>query len=189
MSSDMLAALSAPLLNPAIFVEATFIDETVYMWTGIGSISWNGHTWMGLGGFLGITTPEDSSVVEAKGITLSLSGMDATLLPKALNEVVLGLPVMVYLALYDDTNTLIDTPIVAWAGRMDQPSFEVGGAEVSLAINCESRLIDMNIGVDRRYTNEDNQMDNPGDLGFLFVDSIQELTLFWGRFPLSTNNL
>src|SRR5260370_42327234 len=90
LSTAMLAALSAPVLNPAMFVAATFSNETVYMWSGVGSVSWNSHTWVGLAAFLGITTPEDSSVVEAKGITLTLSGMDATLLPEALNHVSLG---------------------------------------------------------------------------------------------------
>jgi hypothetical protein len=189
LSPALLTALSAPILNPALFVQAQFSDETVYMWSGVGSVTWNGHTWIGLGGFLGVTTPEDSSTVEAKGITLMLSGMDAKMLPQALNDVVLGYPVTVYLALYDSNNTLIDGPVVAWAGRLDQPTFEVGGTEVSLQINCESRLLDMNVGVDRRYTHEDNQLDNPGDLCFMFVDSIQEMTLFWGNYPLSSNNI
>ena len=199
LSSDMLTALQAPILFPAVFVAATFgtIDHTthlvdttvVYMWSGLGSVDWNGHTWIGIGSLLGFTTPEDSSNVEAKGITLTLSGLDPTLLPAALNDIILGLPVTVYLALYDSTNTLIDTPVIAWAGRMDQPTFDVSTTEVVLAINCENRLIDMNISVERRYTTEDQQMDWPGDLGFQFVDGLQETTLFWGQYPNNTNNV
>ena len=193
VSTAMLNALAAPVLNPAIFVSAQFITATVYMWSGIGTIFWNGHIWFGLGAFLGITAPEDSSTVEAKGITLTLSGIDSTLLPDALNEVQLGLPVTVYLALGTsapvNAGNIITSPVVMWQGRMDQPSFSVNAEEVTLNINCENRLLDMNIAVDRRYTNQDQQISNPGDNGFLCVDAIEEVTLYWGSYPASSNNL
>ena len=200
LSSGMLTALSAPILNPAMFVQITFLDhvdptshlnvyDNVYVWTGIGSVSWNSQTWQGLGAFLGLTTAEDSSTVEAKGITLTLSGIDPAVLPDALDDIIVGVPVTVYLALYDSSHTLIADPVVAWAGRMDQPTFDVNPTEVILSINCESRLLDMNVAVDRRYTNEDQQMTYPGDLCFMFVDGLQQQTLFWGSFPNSTNNI
>jgi hypothetical protein len=198
LSGAMITALSAPVLNPAIFVQVEFLDhvdgtthldvfDNVYVWTGIGSVSWNSQTWIGLGAFLGLTTPEDSSVVEAKGITLTFSGIDPTVLPDALNKVVLGAPVTIYLALYDGSHTLIADPVIAWAGRLDQPTFDVDPQEVSLSINCESRLLDMNVAVDRRLTNEDQQMNWPGDLGFQFVDGLQQQTIFWGQFPTGSN--
>ena len=191
LSSGMLTALSAAILYPAIFVQATFATSTVYLWSGVGSITWNSHSWTGLGSLLGITTPEDSSNVEAKGITVTLSGFDATLLPDAMSEFQLGLPVNVYLGLFTDStlSTLVSSPVTSWAGRMDQPTIEVSGTEGLININCESRLIDMNISVDRRYTNEDQQMTWPGDLCFSFVDGIQQKTIYWGGYPMSQNNL
>jgi hypothetical protein len=189
LSSDMLTALSASILYPAIFVELTFSSGPVYLWSGIGSVSWNAQTWTGLGAFLGLTTPEDSSNVEAKGITISLSGLDATLMPDALSEVQLGLPAIAYLGLYTSLGgSIIDTPVLAWAGRMDRPTFTIGGTEATIDINCENRLIDMNIPVDRRYTNEDQQMDHPCDLGFSFVDAQQEKNIIWG-FPMTSTNI
>ena len=189
ISSDMLAALSQPIISPALFVSITFSSEVVYLWSGIGSVTWNSLVWSGVGSLMSISTPEDSTQVEAKGITLSLSGIDATLLPQALHDVTLGLPVTVYLGLYDVTGSLIDTPVIAWAGRIDQPTFTVSGSEVTLDINCETRLLDMNIPVDRRYTNEDTQMDHPGDLGCMFVDGIQEVTIYWGQAAATTANI
>ena len=197
LSSSVIAALSAPIINPAIFVMLTFgtivaglvVPFSVYMWSGIGSISWNGQTWLGLGSLLNISTIEDGCTVEARGIVLTLSGLDPNLLPAAQNELILGLPVAVYLALYDSTNTLIGTPITSWSGRIDQPEFSIEPTEVTLTINCENVLLDMNIAVDRRYTIEDAQLDNPGDLGFQFVNGLQEKNLFWGEYPISSNNI
>ena len=195
MSSAMLTALQAPVLRPALFLMATFNDsgtlETVYMWTGLGSITWNGHTWQGLGSLLEISTAEEGATVEAKGIAFTLSGIDVTSLADALQEFQVGLPVQIWLGLFDAGSppSLIPDPITTWAGRMDQPTVEVGGETASIAINCETRLIEMNCGVERRYTHDDAQLDNPGDMGFSFVNGIQEITTSWGRIPSSTSNV
>jgi hypothetical protein len=66
---------------------------------------------------------------------------------------------------------------------------EFTGQEFTLAVNCESELISMNVPVDRRYTLEDAQIDNPGDNGFMFLDGLQEKTLYWMGAPNSTNNI
>jgi hypothetical protein len=47
----------------------------------------------------------------------------------------------------------------------------------------------MNVPANRRYTQEDQQRDYPGDLGFQFVNSIQESQIFWGPGPGTSNNL
>jgi len=189
LSNDIIAALSAPVLNLAVFCLLTFKSETIYLWTGVGDTTWNSHTWSGIGSFLNFTGPEDSSVVEAKGLTVTLSGIDTTLLPEALIDYKLGLPATIYLALYSSPGTLIDNPVVAWAGRMDQPTIDISGNEATISIALESRLLNMNCAIDRRYTQQDQQMTWPNDLGFMFVDGIQQITLFWGGFPTTSNNL
>ena len=188
MSTAMLAAISARQLNLAFFVQATFASGPIYVWSGLGPIVWNGQTWQGLGSLGSISAIEEGGTVDAKGLTLSLSGIDATLLSLVLGEFVLTLPVFVYLALFDE-NVLIDIPITSFAGRMDQPVIEIDGKTAVISINCESRLLDMNIAVDRRYTMEDQQRDWPGDLGFFAVASIQEMSLYWGTSPSSATNL
>jgi hypothetical protein len=190
LSSDMLAALSAPILNPVVFAEIQFKSETVRCWSGVGTVTWNGHDWTGLGAFLSFTTTEDSSTVEAKGISVVFSGIDATVLPECLSDYQLGLPCTLYLGLWSTTtpNTLIDSPVIAWAGRTDQPTLDVSGTDATITINCESRLLDMNVAVDRRFTQEDQQMLCPGDLCFQFVAGINEMTLYWGQ-PITTANV
>jgi len=191
MTNQMLAALSAPALRLAIFVQISFAASTEYLWSGVGSIVWNGHTWLGIGSTGKISVIEDSATIEAKGIVLTLSGIDPVLVADALQEIQLGAPVIVYLGLFDTSSppALIADPITAWSGRVDQPTFDVGGEAASIALNCENRLLDMNISVERRYTHEDQQIDYPGDFGFQFVLGIQEITIYWGRLPSNPNNL
>jgi len=187
MSTDMLAAIQSPYTAPALFVEMQFQSGTVYLWSGGASIAWNGQTWLGVGALLGISSSEDAATVDSRGVAVTLSGLDATLLPDCLNDFELGAPVAIYLGL-QSSGALIASPLVTWAGRMDQPSIDVTGDAVTIAINCESRLIDMNVAVDRRYTDTDQQMQWPGDLCFQFVAGIQQVTLYWGEQANSTNN-
>ena len=116
-----LAALAAGDVQPALFVQLTFSTATVYIWSGVGNLSWNGQTWIGLGSLLGITDVGDGSSVEARGVAFTLSACDPTALADALGEVKLGLPAILYLGLYV-SSSLLSAPIVAWSGRMDQPA-------------------------------------------------------------------
>lgn len=188
MSAAMLAALQATDLQPAVFVEASFANETVYVWSGAGPVSWNGEMWSGIGSLLGISVTEDGATVEARGIAITFSGIDPTLLAEALGEYQLGLPVSVYLGLYSSGSIIAD-PITSWAGRMDQPTIDVSGNTATIAINCENRLIEMNVATDRRLTLTDSNIDHPGDLGLMFTSGLQEQTLFWGHYPATGANI
>ena len=180
MTPAMLAAIQANALYPALLVQMGFDSATAYMWTGFGALSWNGQTWYGLGRLLGIGVVEDGSTVEARGTSVTLSGLDPSLLASCLGDFQLGLPVIIYLALFGSTGVLLVDPISVWVGRTDQPVIQVDGENATITVACESRLLDMNIPCDRRRTQQDQQMDHPGDLGLVFVNSIQEKLLYWG---------
>lgn len=187
MSDAFLAAIQSQELRPAIFVEANFTSGPIYVWTGVGSITWGGHTWSGLGALASISTIEEGATVEARGITLGLSGIDVTLLTGIMDEFQVGLPVLVYFGIFDATGALIADPVASWAGRTDQPTLDVSGETMDISINCENRLVEMNVAVDKRYTNEQQNLDYPGDRGMEFVAGIQEVQIYWGRSPSNTN--
>ena len=183
MTSGMLGAIEASQLLPAIFVQATMASGTVYLWSGLGNIAWNGQTWQGVGSLLNISTVEEKAEVRATGISITLSDIDSTLLTDVLGEFQLCGPVTVFLGAFSAPGTLIANPITVWSGLLDQPTIDVSADTASISINCESRLIEMNVAVDRRYTDQEQQLDHPGDLGFSFVNSIQDQPIYWGRTP------
>ena len=187
-SPTLLAALQARDLQPAIFVQIQFVSAIVRLWSGAGSVTWNGQTWIGIGSLLGVSVIEDAATVEARGISITLSGLDASLLAGALSYFKTGLPASVLFGAYSG-GSLIATPIVSWSGRTDIPEISYDGETATITIACENRLADSNIPVDRRYTNQDQQMTWPGDLCFQFVDGLQEMTLFIGGQANTTNNI
>lgn len=185
---SIIAALQQPNLQMAVFVSMAFKTGTVNIWSGAGTVSWQGITWTGIGSLLGLEGFEEGTTVMARGITITLSGLDPTLLADAMTDFQLGLPVTVYLGFYN-SGVLNGNALISWSGRMDQPTISVSGTEAHIAINCESRLLDMNVPSDRRYTLQDQQMTWPGDLGFQFVQDIQEVNIAWGQHITNTPNI
>lgn len=189
MTSSMSTAIQSGILRPAIFVELHLFSGVSYLWSGYGTISWNGHSWLGLGNFGTISVIEEGVTVNARGISLTLNGINSSMLADALQEIQLGAPALVYFGLFNSSSppALLPDPLTSWAGRVDQPVINVNGETATITLNCENRLIDMSVAVDRRYTNDDQNIDNPGDLGFQFVNSIQEMTVYFGRTPNGQN--
>ncbi len=189
MTSDAIAAITSPMVRPALLVQATFASETIYFWSGLGTIVWNGQAWIGIGSLGSISTIEEGSTVEAKGINFSISGFDPSALGAVMGEFQVALPALVFLGFFDAAGALIDDPVCCFSGRMDKPTLDVSGTSATITINCENRLVEMNVSAERRYTHEDQQVDFPGDLGFQFVNSIQDSQIYFGRFPSTKNNL
>src|SRR5690348_7935183 len=107
LTSATLAEFTAAGLRPVIFVQIQFTSGTSYIWSGIGDVVWNGVTWIGVGQFGGISTMTESSEIAANGITLSLSGIDPTLIGQALNEVRQNYPVKMWFGAVSTANPAI----------------------------------------------------------------------------------
>jgi hypothetical protein len=105
MTSALLAAFQSSGFSPAFFIQATFNSGTVYIWSGYGSIAWNGQTWTGLGNLVSLGTVEDAATIEARPISFTVSGFDPALLPDCLGEVTLGAPVIIWLGALNLTPT------------------------------------------------------------------------------------
>lgn len=185
---EFIAGIQSPYVRPAIFVEVHFTTGAVYVWTGATSTSWGGKTWTGVGQFGGVSTVEEGTNVQARGVTLTLSGFDPTLLTDVLSGYRQGLPAIIYFGIFDAAGTVIPNPITTWSGRTDQPTISVSGEMASISINCENRLLDMNIEQSFRYNDQTQKLFYPGDRGFEFVNSIQDVTIYWGRHPDNANN-
>jgi hypothetical protein len=188
LSTTMLNAMVAPVIRPALFIQVTFADDTVYLWTGSGNITWNFQTWVGLAGLITVSTIEETATVEAKGISISVSGIDNALLTEILSEFQVGLPVFVYFGLFDENGNLLPTPFLSFAGRTDQPTIETDAKTSTISMACESLLMDMNVPIPYRYDAITQTIFNPNDLAFSFVNSIQNVEIYWGQPATSTGN-
>jgi hypothetical protein len=180
LSSDMLTALAGKSVQPFYMVHIAFLSDDVYLWTGIGAVTWNGHDWTGVGTFGGVSPITQTDDLSAENITLFLSGVPSGLVNSTLTECRQNLPVEVWVGFLDDTGVIIVDPAKGFTGSIDVPTIQDSGETVTISITAENPLVALQRASQRRYTNDDQKIDFPTDDGFQFVPLIQEWNGAWG---------
>ena len=172
--------LEKPSITIFVAVDLDFASGHVRAHDGVGDISFGGYTYSGVGRFGGIDIAEESISVIAKPVTLSLSGVDSSLLSTALLEQYQGRTATIYMGLLNtETLALIDTPETLWEGRMDVMTVQLGPETGSIKLNCEHRLRrEPRIA---RYTDADQQLAYSGDLFFNLIGKIAGFKGTWGN--------
>lgn len=201
LSTDMVNALTQPVVRTAVLCELQMSNETLYLWSGLGPITWNGMTFQGVGTLGRVEGISEDTTVEAKGVQISLSGIPASMISEALNNVRLMQTVNLWLACFNSNGVLISSPVVSFAGLMDKTTIDDDGNTCTITINVENVLADLNRPVCRHYTQADQQLDlavtlqrlglpaNTVDTGFSHVNVIAEIVTYWGVNPRSVNNM
>jgi hypothetical protein len=75
LDTTLAAALANSNIQPVILAVLTFRSGTVYVWSGVGPLTWGGNTYLGVGSFGNISEITEGSTVEAAGMTVTLSGI------------------------------------------------------------------------------------------------------------------
>lgn len=106
LTAEMVAELSSNNIHPILLAQLEFDSETLYMWSGTGTLTWAGNDYMGGGNLITVSPMEETQDIEAKGIICTLNGIPATLIAVALLERTRGRPFRMWLGAIDaDTTT------------------------------------------------------------------------------------
>lgn len=179
-SANQTAAESQNILM-ALAVDLDFASGHVRAHDGIGAISIGGNSYEGIGSFGSIEAVEESIEVIAKPLKLKLSGVDSSIISKALNETTnyQNRSATLYFVVYNTTTcALVDTPETLWEGRMNQMTIALNGEDSGVSVLCEHRLRrEPRVA---RYTHEDQQLVYSGDLGFNLIGKIRGFRGTWG---------
>ena len=162
-------------------------DTPVYIHTGIGTVSFDGNDYLGVGDFGGVSDITESEFLGPNQINLTLSGIDAAYVNEALNTSNFGDAVTIYEGFRLDDGSLKDTPEVIWAGTVEFASLSIGD---SSAVNlvCTHELAFLSPAEGSRFTDEDQRTDFPSDVGFEFVADVANTAqnLIWAGGPVPT---
>lgn len=181
MTAALEAALIAKDVRPALFFEGEFASGFVRIWSGLGTIAWNGQSWTGLGNLIGFQGVDEGSEVIARGTSIALSGVPTSMVSAAITDAQQGLPGRIWVGLLAADGSIIVDPVEAFVGRLDVPTVADGQDTCTVSITYESRLIDLNTPRELRYTDQSQQQLYPGDRGFEYVTTIQDVEIVWGR--------
>ena len=187
ISADMVSEVTTAQLSPILMAELNF-TPAVYLWSGYGTLTYNGVGYLGLGTLGTISPVQETTDLSARGITMQLSGVPTALVYEALTDDYQGRACSVMFAALSPTAGLIASPITVFSGRMDVMQISDDEQSSLITMSAENRLIDFKRTREVRYTNEDQQTLFPTyasitlpDLGLEFVNAIQEKTIYWGN--------
>ena len=166
-------------------VKAEFDTDTIRLWTGIDDITVDGETYTGAGSLLGVGDIEDTMEVKSTNCTFTLSGMDKTVLDLALSEDIQNRKITMLMGYLSGGGNVSAGEIVLFSGRMTNLTISDDTNGMTVAINAENRLVDLNRPCNLRYTQQSQQIISSGDTGFKYVMAIQDKPVEWGK-PTNT---
>ena len=178
------AAAAAASISPVFLVELQWPTGTARAWNGYGDIVFGGNTYTGTG-HLGTLSPiKESRDGAANGVQLRLSGIPSSLVALALADDTQGQPAKIHFGLLNASAGFTVDPYLIFDGVIDICPIEDDGTTATITINLEKELIDSRAR-GRRYTDEDLQIEYPGDPGLEYVAGLQNKEITWGKATAS----
>jgi len=173
------AAFIAPNVSVITFVMLDFASGIVRLHNSIGTYTWGGEDWVGVGSLGSVSQLEEGADVSPYGITLTVSALDADVSGAALNEDYFMRPVEIYIGALSSDDELLNTPLQMWAGHMDVMDVTAGAENDQISIKCESELAAFDRSSNLKYTTQAQQDFYPGDLFFDFLPKIEGAKIRW----------
>ena len=202
LSTEFIGELTKDVVYPFFAVEIDFASGPLYLWTGYGNLIANGNTYLGAGQLINISSVQETTEMEAKGATITMSGIPSSFLALALSEPYQGRECRIYFGLWlsdkeitteadqiitteDLFNFLVEDESSFFAeifsGELDQMNVSEDANTSVISVTAENILIKLERPVVRRFTNQDQKSRYPNDKGLSFVASLQNKEIFWGR--------
>jgi len=179
LSADFITSLTADEVKPFYAAELALDGGAVRLWTGYGDATINGDTYLGAGSLLGFSGFDEVNDLSAKSITITLDGLDESILSLSLSTPIRNRKVRVYFGVIADDGTFHSVEI--FTGRANKIPFQDDGQSSTINLEVDSKLVILEKASNRRYTHESHQARHPGDTFFSFVADLQDKEMVWGR--------
>jgi len=161
-----------------IMVKLEF-DTPAYLHSGIGTISFEGNDYIGVGQLGSIDGVDESADLAPAPFRLSISGIDSSFLAEGLDSGNYGDVITVYRGYRQDDGTLVADPWIATRGKLEYTQVVRGEQNaVQLTVQHDLALLDEISG--DRWTHEDQTSKFVGDEGLEYVHEMAGVKLLWG---------
>jgi len=201
ISTAIQTNLEDDVVYPFFAVELLFDDSPLRLWTGLGTLVFDGNSWAGTGNLLDVSSVEETSEIAVRGATLTLSGVPTEVISLALSEPYQGRVANVYFGMFskgslqkeDGAYILLESGgrielelqetglTQIFSGYMDEMNIDEGPETSTVELKVENKLIDLERARVRRFTSGYQKSVYPGDKGLDFVESLQDKEVVWGR--------
>lgn len=174
--SSILTALSQSNVEVFYAVEILFDSGPFRVWTGYGTRTIDGESYIGAGELLAISGMEEVADLSAKSITLTLSGAVTDLVSLALQEPYQRRVCRVLFGVVGSTDF-----VQVFSGSLNQMTIEDSADTASISVLVDSKLVELDKASNRRYTAESQRSRYSTDSFFDYVAALQDTQVAWGR--------
>lgn len=163
----------------ALFVDMAWPDGNVRLHNGVGTITFGGNSYTGVGDLGTVEAVEETIDLQSRDINLILSGINDDVITDVLEDAYWGKDVDIYLGFFNRNGELLADPDNIFSGFMDKVDL-VSGAEEIVKLTCTSRAEILSRRNGARFTDEEQQANYTGDVFFEYLAQMQEKTVIWG---------
>ena len=165
-----------PQIEVAVGLELAF-EDPVRLWSGIYTLTFEGNEWTGTGSMMELGEVSETSNIEARGITLALSGVPVGLITLALGSEYQNVPATIWLWVITEHGA-DGEPI--FRGFADVMNLREGNQANRIELSLESQLARLERAGVEIYSQEDLSRRHPGDRGLEFIEALQDKEFDWG---------
>ena len=179
ISPLMLAEIQKDTFKPVLLFKFEFDSGTLRLWNGYRDLDFNEpaigiNTYTGSGSLLSVSKIEESLDLKAGKLTVMLTGIDTAIVSIALTENYQGRKMTLWLGALNANEILIDAPVLVFTGKMDVMTLADDNVSATVELTIENEFIELARSKERRYSDEDKELEFPGDRFFEFVPSVQQ---------------
>lgn len=174
--------LGEDVVRPFFAVELLFDSAPLRLWTGYNDLDIDGVTYTGSGNVMSISSVEETTDLSVKGATIVLSGVPAEVISAALSTPYQGRVCNIYFGTFPLSDPVLESQLTEiFSGYMDEMNIEETPDTSTVEVKVENKLIDLERARTRRYSSGYQKTVFPNDIGFDFVESLQDKKITWGR--------
>ncbi len=157
------------------FLYLDHLEGPVRLWTGTGTVSWDGSDWLGVGAFGTISGVEQSAEIAQHELAFSLSGVDPRIISLTTGSV-RNRDATLYARWLSSGNVWFQDSVILWKGIMDHLTSREDGGTAMIELLTHSPLFNWEQAPNVAYTNEEQQFLYEGDTGFDRIVSLANKT-------------
>ncbi|KKK59465.1 hypothetical protein LCGC14_3034130, partial [marine sediment metagenome] len=172
IDAALLAEIQTGDFAPILLFKFEFDSGELRLWNGFRDLIFNSETYTGSGSFLAISKVEETQNLKASNLTLTLTGINASIISIAITEDYQGRPFTMWIGMMDSAGALVGTPLLIFKGEMDVMTLVDDGTTATIQLKVENDLVSLNRAKEFRYNDEDQELDFPGDRIFEFIPSL-----------------
>ena len=142
-------------------------------------ITTGGNTYNATAGLLSIDTVEESPQIKVNETTISLSGLDASVVYRILVLPLIGIPQFIWRVYLDELGQVVGQPILIHSGFSDGAEIKEDNEKVLISLKSRDKLSNFEKRVGRRTNDSEHRQKYPNDRCFQYIANLVDKQIAW----------